>query len=71
MKELILLTVALISAANAARLEEVLAWKQVDYVWPSAEARDEAIKSGEFLQVNNLPLGLDRWRDKLFVTVPR
>ncbi|KAJ8982128.1 hypothetical protein NQ317_002854 [Molorchus minor] len=57
--------------AAAAKLEEVFAWKEVSYAWPNDEARNEAVKNGEYIRENNLPLGLERWKDKLFVTVPR
>lgn len=30
-----------------------------------------AIASGEYVQANNLPVGLEIWRNKLFITVPR
>ncbi|KAI4461753.1 protein yellow-related [Holotrichia oblita] len=51
--------------------EELFAWKQIDYTWPTEQARQEAIQKGTYIQLNNLPLGLERWQDKLFVTVPR
>lgn len=56
---------------NAAQLEEVFKWKQLEFAWPSEEVKENAIKSGDYIPENNLPLGLDRWKDKLFVTVPR
>lgn len=51
--------------------EELFAWKQIDYTWPSEQERSEAIQKGTYIQLNNLPLGLERWQNKLFVTVPR
>lgn len=53
------------------RLREVYSWRQVDFTFPNQQTRDAAIASGEYVQANNLPLGLDVWRDKLFITVPR
>lgn len=53
------------------KLEEQFIWKQVDFAWPNADAKNDAIKSGEYIPGHNLPLGLGRWKDKLFVTVPR
>lgn len=53
------------------KLEEKYRWKEVQYAWPSESAKKEAINSGEFKPENNLPLGLDIWKDKLFITVPR
>ncbi|GLV41824.1 yellow-b [Carabus blaptoides fortunei] len=46
-------------------------WKQVDYEFPTPEARQEAIDSREFIPENNLPLGLEVHGDRIFVTVPR
>lgn len=61
--------IALCSAA--AKLENILAWNELPFVWPNQETKDAAIKSGEYIPANNLPLGVDRWQDKLFITVPR
>lgn len=55
----------------AAELEEVFKWKQLEFAWPSEELKENALKKGDYIPENNLPLGLDRWKDKLFVTVPR
>ncbi|XP_018572790.1 protein yellow [Anoplophora glabripennis] len=57
--------------AAAAQLEEVFAWKEVSFAWPSEEAKNEAVKTGDYIVHNNLPLGVERWRDRIFVTVPR
>ncbi|XP_022913148.2 protein yellow [Onthophagus taurus] len=54
-----------------APLEELFSWNQIDYTWPSLEQRQDAISKGTFAPENNLPLGLEKWNDKLFVTVPR
>lgn len=47
------------------------AWKEVDYIWDSPTQKDTAIKDKIFVPANNLPLGLARWKNKVFVTVPR
>ncbi|XP_028171087.1 protein yellow-like [Ostrinia furnacalis] len=47
------------------------AWKQIDYTWNSTVDRENALKDGSFVPDNNLPLGLARWKNKLFITVPR
>ncbi|KAL1494889.1 hypothetical protein ABEB36_010404 [Hypothenemus hampei] len=54
-----------------ANLEEVFAWKELSFAWPSEEVHNAALKDGDYVPGNNLPLGLDRWKNKLFVTVPR
>ncbi|XP_027854027.2 protein yellow-like isoform X2 [Aphis gossypii] len=53
------------------RLREVYSWRQLDFTFPDQMTRQAAIASGEYVQANNLPLGLEVWRDKLFITVPR
>lgn len=56
---------------NADKFKTRFEWKQIDFDFPNDNARAEALKSGEFIPQNNLPLGLERWRNKLFVTLPR
>lgn len=46
-------------------------WKQVDFAYPSNESRQAAINSREFVPENNIPLGLEVYQDRLFITVPR
>uniref|UniRef100_A0A182N8X0 Protein yellow n=1 Tax=Anopheles dirus TaxID=7168 RepID=A0A182N8X0_9DIPT len=53
------------------KLKEKFKWREVSYAWPSEDVRQEALSSGKYVVHNNLPLGLERWRDKLFITVPR
>lgn len=55
----------------AAEIEEVFAWKEMEFTWPSQAAKNEALKKGAYVPENNLPLGMGRWKNKLFVTVPR
>lgn len=67
----VLLFVACVDFGFAAKLQEKFKWKEVSYAWPSEQAKEEAITSGRYKAENNLPLGLDLWKDKLFITVPR
>lgn len=46
-------------------------WRQLDFEYPTFLDRQRAILSGDFIPTNNLPLGIDRWRNRLFVTMPR
>lgn len=46
-------------------------WRQLDFEYPSFLDRQRAILTGDFVPANNLPLGVDRWRNRLFVTMPR
>lgn len=57
-------------SANPA-LKEAFHWKQLDFEYPDEASRKAALASGEFVVENNLPLGVEAWKNKLFVTVPR
>ncbi|KAJ8982126.1 hypothetical protein NQ317_002852 [Molorchus minor] len=43
----------------------------ISFAWPSDKARIEAIRRGEYISKNNIPIGLEIWREKLFVTLAR
>lgn len=49
----------------------VYEWRQLEFAYGSFLERQRAILSGEFIPTNNVPLGIDRYRSRLFVTVPR
>lgn len=51
--------------------QTVFAWKGIDFLYPSASAHSAALASGDFVPENNLPLGLGRSGDRLFITLPR
>uniref|UniRef100_A0A146LMT8 Protein yellow n=1 Tax=Lygus hesperus TaxID=30085 RepID=A0A146LMT8_LYGHE len=53
------------------KLKEVFRWKQMDFQFADEAARNASIASGEFKHSNNLPLGIEVWEDKVFLTVPR
>ncbi|XP_063229142.1 protein yellow-like [Bacillus rossius redtenbacheri] len=55
----------------AQKLIEVFSWKHLDYEYPSKEARQRALANGDFKPPNCLPVGIEVWCDKMFVTVPR
>lgn len=68
---IIILVVTTVTLSKAATPQARFEWKQIDYAWNSPADRENAIKDGNFVQSNNLPLGLARWKNKLFVTVPK
>lgn len=55
---------------NAPLLERY-AWKILDWAYPDDASRQRAIANGEFVPENALPVGIEIWKNKLFVTVPR
>jgi hypothetical protein len=49
----------------------VFQWRALDFEYPSEEIRQYAKFTKDFVPENNLPVGIEVWRNKLFVTVPR
>ncbi|XP_050682643.1 L-dopachrome tautomerase yellow-f2-like isoform X1 [Leptidea sinapis] len=45
-------------------------WKAVDFAW-KFNTREAAVSSGDYIPENNMPAGIARWHDKLFITIPR
>ncbi|XP_050499256.1 protein yellow [Diabrotica virgifera virgifera] len=70
LKSVILVSVLCISGVIS-QLQDVFEWKELTFAWPNEEAKNAALTNGDYVPKNNLPLGLARWKDKLFVTVPR
>lgn len=53
------------------KLQEHFEWNALDFEYPSEQARVQALKTGRYIPENNLPVGIELWGDKIFVTVPR
>ncbi|KAG5881609.1 hypothetical protein JTB14_030306 [Gonioctena quinquepunctata] len=53
------------------KLQEHFQWNIIDYEYPTEDARTKAILTGRFKPENNLPVGIEIWNDKMFVSVPR
>lgn len=64
-------TLVLVVLIVEAKLKEKFSWKQMEFDWPNPGAEQKAIKSGQYIVENNLPLGVERWQNKLFITIPR
>lgn len=71
MRVILFLVAATIAEGANDKLKEVFRWNQMDFNFPNASFRDAEIASGAFKPENNMPLGLEVWKDKVFVTVPR
>ena len=67
----ILIISVICSAAIKLELDETYKWKEIAFAWPSEWVKKEAINAGTYIERNNLMLGVEIWRDKLFITVPR
>ncbi|XP_046959688.1 uncharacterized protein LOC124529816 [Vanessa cardui] len=46
-------------------------WKQIDFDFPTPQHRQLAIQNGQFNQINVIPLGVERWKHRVFVSTPR
>ncbi|CAH0715827.1 unnamed protein product, partial [Brenthis ino] len=69
-KTLVFLQLVYISTCME-QLDIIYEWKELDFEFPSPEARQEAIESRNFIPENNIPMGLEIFGDRLFITVPR
>ncbi|XP_057653642.1 protein yellow [Diorhabda carinulata] len=52
-------------------LKVAFQWKQIDYDFPSPEAKWDATNKRQYIPENNLPLGLEVYGDRIFITLPR
>lgn len=63
---------ALVSLARGAnKLQEVFNWRQLDFQFPSIQMKQQALAAGTYIPTNALPVGIEHWGNKLFVSVPR
>lgn len=68
----LVLSVALFGFANGAyKLQERYSWTQLDFAFPSLQMKQQAIAAGDYIPTNALPVGVEHWGNKFFVTVPR
>ncbi|XP_008470212.1 protein yellow-like [Diaphorina citri] len=71
LKSFILLFTAVSLGHSLEKLQQVFQWRALDFEYPSEEIRQYAKFTKDFVPENNLPVGIEVWRNKLFVTVPR
>lgn len=46
-------------------------WKQIDFEYPNIDERQAAITNLTFISENVIPVGLEVYKNRLFVTLPR
>lgn len=68
---LIAFLVFFVSIDALTNLKEKFKWKQIEFDWPSEDVKQQWLTSKKYIPENNLPLGLERWNNKLFLTIPR
>lgn len=68
----ILILCCLISLSSAAhKLQEIFSWNVLDWEYPDLFSKQQDINSGALQPENALPVGIEKWGNKLFVSVPR
>ncbi|XP_022115671.2 protein yellow-like [Pieris rapae] len=53
------------------KLRELYSWNVLDWNYPDLYSKQRDLDSGALNPKNALPVGIERWRNKLFVSVPR
>lgn len=71
LKHLWLAAVLVYQVSALANLEEVFAWKELSFVWPNEDVKNNAIQTGRYNPADTFPLGMSIWKNKLFLTFPR
>lgn len=66
-----LAVVGLCAVSATTKLQERYNWKQLDFVFPNQRLKQQALASGDYVPTNGLPVGIERYENKLFVSVPR
>jgi hypothetical protein len=67
----ILLALLVSGAVANDNLKVVYQWKQIDFEFESVQKRQEDIQNGNFIQENVIPIGLEVYKNRLFLTLPR
>ncbi|CAD1469723.1 unnamed protein product, partial [Heterotrigona itama] len=67
----ILLLFMPLALANCHEVRTVYSWNNVEYNFPATVNPDTLMSDGEYIPENNVPLGMEIWEDKIFITVPR
>ncbi|XP_020810064.1 protein yellow [Drosophila serrata] len=68
---LILLTLSASPSWAAYKLQERYSWNQLDFAFPNSRLKEQALASGDYIPQNGLPVGVEHFGNRLFVTVPR
>ncbi|RVE48929.1 hypothetical protein evm_006391, partial [Chilo suppressalis] len=67
--KLFLLILPFVSAS--VKFQEMFSWNALDWNYPDEYSKQHAINAGALIPENALPVGIERWKNKLFVSVPR
>lgn len=67
----ILLALTVTSVIANDNLRVAYQWKQIDFEFPDIDARQAAITNLSFISENVIPVGLEVYKHRLFITLPR
>lgn len=68
---LILLALLVTGVVANDNLRVAYQWKQIDFEFPNIDERQAAITNLTFISENIIPVGLEVYKNRLFVTLPR
>ncbi|XP_066145864.1 protein yellow-like [Euwallacea fornicatus] len=57
--------------AQTTKLQKHFEWNILDFQYPDARTKFNSLVTGKLKPENALPVGIEVWKDKVFVTVPR
>lgn len=60
-----------INLTYALDVNEIFAWNKTEFAWPDNSMELKAIENQIYIPKNNVPLGIAKWKNKVFVTIPR
>lgn len=66
----VVFVMASLASAND-NLSVAYEWNELDFAYRNTQDRAEAIASGEFVPANVIPVGLEVFKHRLFLTLPR
>lgn len=67
----LLLVTLSVSTARASKLQKHFEWNILDFQYENAQQKLNDLATGKLKPENALPVGIEIWNDKVFVTVPR
>lgn len=60
-----------VSTTGASKLQKHFEWNILDFQYENAQQKLNDLATGKLKLENALPVGIEIWNDKVFVTVPR
>lgn len=67
----LLLVTLSVSTARPSKLQKHFEWNILDFQYENTQQKLNDLATGKLKPENALPVGIEIWNDKVFVTVPR